>query len=340
MAARLPAPLPELLVAFGLPAEARARRPTSGLINETHVVELADARHVVAQRISAVFDPRPEAGLGLLGEIDAITAHVAARGLDTPRLLRRPGGELGWRDDQGRLWRIMTFVPGETIDRVDHPRRAAAAATLVARWHEATAELHERFTGPWFRLRPGAHDAPAHLRRLAVAQPEDDATRALAAAILATPLPARSPQPAIPAHGDLKISNLIFAADDQARALIDLDTVALLPLADELGDALRSWCNPAGEDAALPRFEREIFDAALAAYAAHRDPAGYRHDPDALRAGTATVALELASRFALDAVEDRYFGWDPARFPSRRAHNLARGWNQLRLHRLVLGGVP
>jgi hypothetical protein len=47
--------------------------------------------------------------------------------------------------------------------------------------------------------------------------------------------------------------------------------------------------------------------------------------------GLETVCIELAARFAVDAFDDRYFGWDPARFPSRRLHNLVRARGQLAL---------
>ena len=36
-----------------------------------------------------------------------------------------------------------------------------------------------------------------------------------------------------------------------------------------------------------------------------------------------------------DAFDDRYYGWDPARFPSRRAHNLVRARGQLAHARAV-----
>ncbi|HEX2689484.1 MAG TPA: hypothetical protein VHN14_22840, partial [Kofleriaceae bacterium] len=47
--------------------------------------------------------------------------------------------------------------------------------------------------------------------------------------------------------------------------------------------------------------------------------------------GLETVCLELAARFAVDLFRDDYFGWDPSRFPSRRAHNLVRAEGQLTL---------
>jgi hypothetical protein len=54
---------------------------------------------------------------------------------------------------------------------------------------------------------------------------------------------------------------------------------------------------------------------------------------EALAGAVERIALELAARFCRDAFEDRYFGWDPARFPSRPAHNLHRAAGQLALAR-------
>ena len=51
--------------------------------------------------------------------------------------------------------------------------------------------------------------------------------------------------------------------------------------------------------------------------------------------GFITVPAELAARFCADAYEDSYFGWDASRYPSRRAHNLARARSQLRLSQAV-----
>src|SRR5438034_11771298 len=124
----LPAPLPELLAAYHLPAaQASAERAASGLIQTTYLVRLADGVKVVAQRTHPVFDPDGR-GETLLGDIDAITKHLDAARLDTPRLLRRADGSLGWRDGEGKLWRVMTWLPGATFERVSRPALAANAA--------------------------------------------------------------------------------------------------------------------------------------------------------------------------------------------------------------------
>ena len=93
--------------------------------------------------------------------------------------------------------------------------------------------------------------------------------------------------------------------------LIDLDTLARMPVALELGDALRSWCNPATEDAADARFVRPFFAAAVDGYAAAA-PGFLAHDEwGAIPRGTLTITVELAARFCADALRERYFRWDP-----------------------------
>jgi hypothetical protein len=52
----------------------------------------------------------------------------------------------------------------------------------------------------------------------------------------------------------------------------------------------------------------------------------------ALLAGVEWISLELASRFAADALLESYFGWDARRFPGRGEHNLVRARGQLALH--------
>ena len=136
-------------------------------------------------------------------------------------------------------------------------------------------------------------------------------------------------------HGDLKVSNVRFAGRD-AVALIDLDTVSRGPLDAELGDAFRSWCNPAAEDDPAPVFALDLFAAAVEGYAA----GGGRHGPTddewaSIVPGVERITLELSARFAVDALEERYFGWDATRFATRGEHNLVRATNQLALARQI-----
>jgi Ser/Thr protein kinase RdoA (MazF antagonist) len=216
---------------------------------------------------------------------------------------------------------------------VPSPEWAEAAGELVGRFHVAVADLayDYRFT------RAGVHDTAAHLARLrervagaSIAEATDVGREILAAADglppLATDLPRRH------VHGDLKISNVIFHHPPVAAvALVDLDTFAKGTLAFELGDAMRSWCNPHGGDAGAARFELPIFAAAMRGFRRFADAVCTDAERASIVVGLETVCLELAARFCVDAFDDAYFGWDAARFASRREHNLVRARGQLAL---------
>jgi hypothetical protein len=109
-----------------------------------------------------------------------------------------------------------------------------------------------------------------------------------------------------------------------------------MPLALELGDAMRSWCNPAGEDAPSTEVNRAVFQALVEGYASVAREQVTAEERDALVAGFAQISLELTARFLADALNERYFGWNPARFGTRGEHNLVRARGQWALHRAVV----
>jgi aminoglycoside phosphotransferase (APT) family kinase protein len=135
------------------------------------------------------------------------------------------------------------------------------------------------------------------------------------------------------AHGDLKISNLHFSAQGRAIALLDLDTMGYLSLDVELGDAWRSWCNPVAEDAAETVFDLDLFEASARGYLANR--ALSSEDREALPGGVERICLELAARFAADAIHESYFGWNPSVAAGRGEHNLLRASGQFCLAQSV-----
>jgi hypothetical protein len=295
------------------------------LINQTWSVGAPPV--AVVQRLHPVF------GAAVNADIDAVTRHLAAKGMVTPRLLRTDSGAL-WVDDEG-CWRALSWVPGLTHHKLSDPALAASAGALVARWHHATDDLDHTFAFS----RPLAHDTPHHMDvlRTALAEHHDhalfDAVSQQADDLLAAwdGWDGDLDQPTRLTHGDLKISNLRFDAQGQGICLLDLDTMGQLPLSVELGDAWRSWCNPAAEDSSETRFDVEMFRASARAYLAQRPlPLEQRGH---LAAGVERICLELAARFLADALNESYFGWSPAVAPTRGHHNLLRGSGQLALAR-------
>ena len=292
-----------------------------GLINETYCATVDGKPAAALQRLHPIF------GAEVNLDLEAVTAHLAARGLETPRLLRTLDGR-PWLEHGAHIWRATTWVDGESVQRVPDPMWAAAGGELVGRFHRAVADLDYDYKF----VRAGVHDTARHLARLAecvvggLGEPGREILDA------ATELPAMPDLPWRNTHGDLKISNVIFRREPvRGVALVDLDTLGKGTLAFELGDAMRSWCNPHGEDAGHVKLELDLFAAAIRAVREVADPIISREERYGIVVGLETVCIELAARFAVDIFEDRYFGWDPARFASRRDHNLVRARGQLAL---------
>lgn len=301
-----------------------------GLINKTFVVRADSIPIAVVQRLHPVF------GAAVNLDLDAVTQHLAARGLDTPRLIHTRTGA-AWVEDAGAVWRALTWIDGATVAAVPDPSWAAVAGELVGKFHRAVADLEHSYAF----ARAGVHDTAAHLKRLRAHleatdtgfDPDGEA-RDLASEILvaADALPELSALPRRHCHGDLKISNVLFAETPlRARCLVDLDTLGLGTLAFELGDAMRSWCNPRGEDVDAIGFDLAIFAAAIGGFRSVADHLVTRDERLSIVTGLETVCVELAARFATDVFRDEYFGWDASRFPTRRAHNLVRARGQLAL---------
>lgn len=333
------------------PDEVRVQPLGAGLINQTFLVE-AGPHRAVLQRVNPIF------GIAVHEDIEAVTAHLARQGLVTPRLYRTRTSalavDLDAEDDPGLarpagVWRLMTFLPSVTHLQMA-PRLAAAAGALVGRFHAHLLDLDHTFRFS----RPGAHDLRKHeatLRTaLARARTEPDTIPDLPAgfpalaeetlAILAT-LPTEMPGPLRVCHGDLKLSNLLFAeaaaaAAPTGLALVDLDTLGRLPLGLELGDALRSWCNLRSEDDPAGEFSLDLLERALRGYAEWGRRFVTPVEAAAIVPGVIRIATQLAARFGADVVNQSYFGWNPARHPSRAAHNFVRAQGQLSLARSLL----
>jgi Ser/Thr protein kinase RdoA (MazF antagonist) len=324
--------LVELLGKWGLEG-AEVRPIGNGLINRTFEVVEAHSGRTILQQVNALFDP------GIHLNIIAVTEHLARKGLATPQLLPTREGQR-WVEHRGRIWRLQSAIAGVSFDALSGVEQARAAGEFVGRWHAALVDLEHEFVA----RRPGVHDTPRHLANLreALATRREHPLFAEVEPFAITLLTTAAALEALPdtpewiAHGDLKINNLMFAGE-QPIALVDLDSVAPMILGFELGDAWRSWCNRATEDQPAASFDLALFEASLAGWqAGYGGPlsAAERH---ALLLGPEWISLELACRFAADALFERYFGWNAAKFPSRGAHNLARARGQWSLHQAVVG---
>lgn len=333
---------PEVEAAYGLiaPGEGGARTPLHSLINRTYLVrgDLGQGpQAMVLQRLHPVFAAHVHV------DIEAVTRHLQLRQIETPLLLRNRAGAL-WLEVAGaggsHVWRASSYVEGVTLHRSSDPRQLGSAAELLGRFHGGLLELQHEFV----HVRP-LHDTRQHLAKLEAALASergraDAEARALGEQVMEHASSLCLDFSAFPRrvlHGDPKLSNVLFQRDEPARArcMIDLDTLGRGYLAYELGDALRSWGNRAGEDQIEADFDPEVLRAVLSGYARACPASIPDEEICSAVTGLETVSLELASRFAADAILDSYFGWDATRYPTRRAHNLVRARGQLSLARAV-----
>ena len=322
----------DAVLGWDWPGEPTLHAADSGLINLSFVVHCDGEPIAVLQRLNTdIFTPLVHE------DIEAVTVRLEERGVPTPRLLRTRAGAL-WHEVDGEVWRCLNHLGDRTAHKVHALEDARSAAALVARFHTALRDFDWQFRS----VRPGAHDTHAHMDRLENTLRESRTHRLFSqveplADTLLTRWNAHDGPAELPlrvVHGDLKISNVRFAGAE-ALCLIDLDTMAWGRFDAEMGDAMRSWCNPATEDDPTPRVDLDIFRAAMQGYAS----AASKDDPSAeewasIAAGTERICLELAARFAWDALAECYFGWDP-RFGGRGEHNLVRAKGQLALAQAV-----
>ncbi len=298
-----------------------------GLINKTYIV--SSIPKFVLQWVNPIFDPRIHLDLHL------ILKHLSQQGVTTPTLQLLPNGDTYLPDERG-CWRIWTFIEGTTLHNIPHTSIAKAAGEIVGQFHRGLSALDHKFVSN----RRDIHNTPQRMNDLRSAleiadgHPLEVPCRKLGEAILNTwsqwegtmDLPRRL------THGDLKISNILFnKKHDQGVALIDLDTIGYQSLASEMGDAWRSWCNPAGEgkpDEAS--FDPEIFAASLYGWA-NAGPAITSLEKENLVAGIERICLELSARFCADAINNTYFAEDRNKYPQKGQHNLIRAQSQFNL---------
>lgn len=316
---------PRVLHAYDLGRVRRLTKIASGVIHQTYKIEASKGTFIL-QRLHPVL-----ATAAIAKDFSAVTSHLKSREFPAPTCILTKRGKTLASDGRHR-WRLQTFLPGKTSHTITSTAMAREAGAIYARLHRAlsdithtfgsttvlhdTHNIHKIFLGTINRHRssPLLQDVKHEVALI---------NRELPKFFLPPSLPRRV------IHGDPKISNILFSGT-RATAIVDLDTCNRHTILVDLGDAFRSWCGKA-EDDPHNRFRRSIFRAAWRGYEKEAGEFLTNAEKRLVPKAIGTITLELAARFLTDYFNDTYFGWDKKRYPSRRAHNLARAKGQIAL---------
>jgi Ser/Thr protein kinase RdoA (MazF antagonist) len=305
----------------------------SGHINQSFRVDNENEKWIL-QRLNPIFSPE------LHDDVEVVTSHLAAQGMPTPHLVKNKEGRLWHRDKQSNVWRLQTYMEGQTHLRVSNEKLAFEAGALLGRFHQRLSTLDYTFK----HKRDSVHDTNKHRDHLIhvldnthqhaalhdASEVGEEILNALSRLSLQDDLPSRI------VHGDPKVSNMLFSSDNEGICMIDLDTLGHMPLHLELGDAFRSWCNLCSEDDPNSAFDIGRFESALKGYHSGMTSGITTLEKAMLLDAIERICLELAARFCADTLEESYFGWDRQRFTAAWQHQLLRSRAQLRLAQSLL----
>jgi len=314
----------------------------NGNINDTYIVTLdtAEDNKFVLQRINTHVFKQPEL---IMQNMRAFTEHVHKRvrsedhAWESPRVIPTHSGHDFFIDAENNFWRALSFIDNaqshDTIKDLNHAREVGYAlgmfqnlisnlpieslADTLEGFH-ITPRYLQQFDG--VRSQNGVHASPEvqHCFKFV------DDRRAFAHILENARLTLR------PIHGDPKVNNvMIHTETGKAVSIVDLDTVKPGLVHYDIGDCLRSGCNPLGEDAEdweAVHFDPEIGAAILEGYLTEARAFLTDADYEYLFASIRLIAFELGLRFFTDHLAGNvYF---KVKYPE---HNLHRALVQFKL---------
>jgi hypothetical protein len=263
----------------------------NGNINDTFLAIYRNTfteTQVILQRVNRNVFPHPEI---IMDNMHEVTKHChekleadAAAGRDDrvwqmPRIIKtKDQGEDYATDDKGEVWRVITrIMSAHAFDIAQGPEHAMECGAALGHFHYLISDMSPELVKdplPGFHITSGylanydktlATDAAKELlgasveaKRMAkFIEERRDLALCLEKAEAAGELKKRM------FHGDPKVNNIMI--DDvtgKGTAMIDLDTVSPGLIHIDFGDALRSICNPAGEEET--NLAKVVFDEDLA----------------------------------------------------------------------------
>jgi hypothetical protein len=326
-----------------------------GNVNDTYLVVFRTTfseERFILQRINRKVFPRPDF---IIENMCVLTDHVHPRLEDEadssdriwqlPRIIQAKDGKNFVIDEVGDYWRgISLIASAQSFSRVQSLEHAYEAGLVLGQFQRIVSDLsvdklHDTLVG--FHITPGylsnldaALATPQGQERLRSSLEAERCYRFVTerrewAGILEDAKDCgKLSQRTI--HGDPKISNIMIDTDTgKGTSIVDLDTVKPGLIHYDVGDALRSCCNPAGEDAkdlSQVFFDTDLCDTIVKGYMLNAKEFLTDEDRALLYDGVRLIAFELGLRFFADFIAgDVYFK------TSYEGHNLNRARVQFKL---------
>ncbi|MGJ8650314.1 MAG: phosphotransferase enzyme family protein [Opitutaceae bacterium] len=255
----------------------------SGNVNDTYLAVFRthfSEEKIIVQRINGQVFSKPE---WIMANIRILTNHYheqlqvesasADRIWQLPRIVPCRNGDDYYVDTEGGHWRALTLIASATAHEVvQSEQHAHEVGSVLGQFHRLVdglnaSELHD--TLPGFHITPGYLEQYDQVSRSDQVKQSTDVEqlqhfieeRRELAYVLKNALEAGELKLRL-IHGDPKVSNIMIDNDSgKGTAIIDLDTVKPGLIHYDFGDALRSICNPMGED--CKNLEGVVFDLDL-----------------------------------------------------------------------------
>jgi Ser/Thr protein kinase RdoA (MazF antagonist) len=302
-----------------------------GNVHDTFLVTLdgMEENKFILQRMNTRIFHQPEL---VMQNLRIFSEHVhnnllhfplnSDRRWEVPRVLMAQNGQDFWVDPEGTFWRALSFIDrSQSFDTIQNPAHAWEVGYALGMFHALTRDLPIEKLADTLK---GFHITPGYLRHFDI--------------VLSRRQPPRSPEVDYglefinhrrtgvdilekakeqgklflrPIHGDPKVSNvMIEITTHQAISLVDLDTVKPGLIHYDIGDCLRSCCNPFEEDTEqweAVRFEPALCRAILRGYLSkagnYLEENDYKYLFEAIR----LITFELGLRFLTDYLEGNIY---------------------------------
>ncbi len=324
-----------LAARFALPGRVVAIEPWGdGLINATFRVQTGCALGIMQRLNRAVF-PKPALVMANLRRLQDYWQSLPNPGLGLPRLIPTREGKDFLEDAQGECWRMLEYLDGVSLAKVETPEIAEALGRSLGRFHRLLTGASRL---AWHEALPGFHRTGSYLAALERARCKEKARSAALSTLfcwidhqrdLALCLEQERQKGLLPlrvVHGDPKLDNLLFDPKTSLPlAWLDLDTVGPGLVHHDIGDCLRSVCHQAGG------FELDLVEPVLAGWWEEVKSLLSAKEASLVPEAIALLPFELGVRFLTDYLEgNRYFKVCDAE------ENLHRAVEQFALARAVL----